>query len=134
MLKITDHCLVMSHLISQLLYLLVFCLGARFQGTLASDKLSILLGDLIDFLSLQPVLIKLGLEHIDLTILILQHLLLSLCFIDCICVFLGFPLHALQFVHQAFLILLLAHQTHVQTVLLLTLLVKLVFLFIEGFL
>ena len=124
----------MPHLISQLLNLLVLRDGAGLERALSSDQFGVLCSDFIHFLYFRFVLVDLGLQLVDLAVLILDHLLFTFCVHDCLIVLLVFALCNLEFFDQILCFFLTTHQSHMQVIFLFTFLIQNVLLFIESLL
>lgn len=74
------------------------------------------------------------LKHLNLPIFVDNHFLLPLDIVKGIIVLLGFAFSDFKFIVESLLVLFAAHETHMQIVFLLSLLVEDVFLLIEGLL
>ena len=120
--------------VSLLLQLLVLCLVAGLQGTLPSDKFCVLRCYFVELLSLLLVLLELGLQHLDLPVLILNHFGFALGVFLSLSEFLHLRLGCSQFLKQAIFLFFTAHQAHVEVVLFLAFLVQNSLLFVQGFL
>ena len=73
-------------------------------------------------------------EQLDLTVFVLNHLLLPLDIVLSIGVLLGLELRTLELIKEPLLVFLAPHEAHMQVVLLLSLLVQNVLLLVEGLL
>ena len=99
----------MSHLICQLLNLLVLGDGARLQRALSSDQFGVLCCNLINFLHFRFVLVDLRLKLVDLAVLILDHLLFPFGIHSYFIVFLVFTFCNFKFFDQILSFFLASH-------------------------
>lgn len=79
-------------------------------------------------------MVQLRLKHLDLPVFVRDHSLLALGVVQGICVLLCLAFSDLELIKKSLLVFFAAHETHMQVVLLLALLVKDVFLLVEGLL
>ena len=90
--------------------------------------------DLVHLLRFLFVLLELVLKHLDLAVFLLNHFLLPLCIIESLCGLFCFAFRNFQFVHEALALFLAAHQSDVELILLLPLLVQDALLLIQSLL
>lgn len=121
--ELHDDLFEVPDLVRLLLQLFILGLVAGLQGTLPSDKLCVLRCYLVHFLSLLLVLLELGLEHLDLSVLILDHFGFALGVFLALRKFLDLRLGCAQFLKETIFLFFATHEAHVKVVLFFTLLV-----------